>query len=207
MTETYGLLTINTVTSGTVAANLAVSAGDVLKYTATMSGTGNQWIVDLAPKQTAGPENMTLTEPPIQVLWNPIKGPTTNSGSFILQTWSNFNWNGSTITYLTDMPGFQPVAALLGLAQGSTGVHNIPNTSAYASSPGSMVTDPASWMNNFVTGSGYPASSFQLTYAPTNNAPLGLINALQAWGANTPMPYLMSCSATTNSIVNGGSCH
>jgi hypothetical protein len=209
MVETYGLLTVNSVTSGTMAANLAARGPGVNGYTAVDEagpGTGT-WIVDQS--QSVASESMTLTEPPLAMTWNPITGVTLNSGYYTLQTWQNFNWKNSTISYLSDVPGYTPVASLLGMASGFTGVNGIPNTNSYANSPGSMVTDPTTWMNSFYNTNGYIAGTFQLTYNPTGDAPTNLMSDLQTWGAGTggKMVYLQSCSQTTNSIVNGGACN
>jgi hypothetical protein len=209
MVETYGLMTVNSIISGTMAANLAVRGAGVNGHTAVEeagSRTGT-WIVDQS--QTVASEKMTLLEPPLAMTWNPITGVTRNSGYYILQAFQNFNWKNSTISYLSDVPGHTPVASLIGMTRGFTGVNGIPNTNSYADSPGSMVTNPTTWMNSFYNAHGYIAGTFQLTYNPTGAAPANLMSGLQTWGSGTggQMVYLQSCSQTTNSIVNGGACN
>jgi hypothetical protein len=84
MVATYGLLTINSTSSGSVNQGMAVAAsGVVLPYTAILEGVPgnpNQWIVDQS--QTASSSDMALTEPPLSVVWTPYTGVTVNSRLF-----------------------------------------------------------------------------------------------------------------------------
>ena len=71
MTETYGVLTVGAVTSGTVAVGQEVTGAGVLPYTAidgnlSGSGPGSTWLVDNA--QTVAGENLTMTAAPLSVL-------------------------------------------------------------------------------------------------------------------------------------------
>ena len=70
MRETYGVLTVGSASSGTVADGEQVTdaTGDVLPYTAieddiSGSGAGSTWVVNNA--QTVASENMTMTGAPL----------------------------------------------------------------------------------------------------------------------------------------------
>ena len=71
MTETYGVLTVGSVTSGTVAVGQEVTGAGVLPLTAidgnlSGSGPGSTWLVNNA--QTVAGENMTMTATPLSVV-------------------------------------------------------------------------------------------------------------------------------------------
>ena len=73
MTETYGVLTVGSVTSGTVAVGQKVTGAGVLPLTAidgnlSGSGPGSTWLVNNA--QTVAGENITTTATPLSVVLN-----------------------------------------------------------------------------------------------------------------------------------------
>ena len=89
MTETYGVLTVGAVNSGTVAVGEKVTGAGVLPLTAidgnlSGSGPGSTWLVNNA--QTVAGENMTMTATPLSVVldWTnqPIIGATENNDFF-----------------------------------------------------------------------------------------------------------------------------
>ena len=89
MTETYGVLTVGAVKSGTVAVGQEVTGAGVLPLTAidanlSGSGPGSTWLVNNA--QTVAGENLTMTAPPLTVVldWDdrPIIGATENNDFF-----------------------------------------------------------------------------------------------------------------------------
>ena len=87
MTESYGMLTVGSVSSGAVAdgEQLTDTSGDVLPDTAieenlTGSGPGSTWVVNNATAVSS--ENMTMTGAPLSVLYTSISGATQNSGYF-----------------------------------------------------------------------------------------------------------------------------
>ena len=93
ITETYGVLTVGAVDSGTVGLGEQVTGAGVLPLTAidahlNGSGAGSTWIVNNA--QTVAGENMTMTAPPLSVFlnWNdqPIVGATANN-DFSMSRW------------------------------------------------------------------------------------------------------------------------
>ena len=87
LTETYGVLTVGPVSSGTVAVGQQVTdaTGSVLPETAIQahlsgSGAGSTWVVN-NPQTVAG-DAMTMTGAPLKVIYRPTNGATVNSGAF-----------------------------------------------------------------------------------------------------------------------------
>ena len=77
MTETYGVLTVGSVSSGTVAAGQQVTGTGVLPDTAieanlSGSGPGSTWVVNKA--QAEGGEGMTMTPAPLFVRYQSVRG-------------------------------------------------------------------------------------------------------------------------------------
>ena len=84
MTESYGVLTIGSVSSGTVADGEQVTdaSGQVIPDTAiesnlSGSGAGSTWLVNNA--LTVSSENMTMTAAPLSVVYTAITGDTAES--------------------------------------------------------------------------------------------------------------------------------
>ena len=85
MTESYGVLTVGSVTSGTVAdgrtghrrwrSSLTAIDGNL-----SGSGAGSTWIVNNA--QTVAPETMTITATPLSVTYKSVTGATANRAYF-----------------------------------------------------------------------------------------------------------------------------
>jgi hypothetical protein len=189
MTESYGVLTIGSVTSGTVADGEQVTGPGVTPLTAIESnlsgnGAGSTWLVNFA--QTLASESMTMTAAPLSVLYTAIVGDTANRGYFSIQQNGDFLYNSSSLTYATGS-----AATSLGLTQDS---------GAYDSTPGQDITSAAAFMNNIVQTEDGQFTSFQSTWqslateSPQSQAALfawaqssdGLYTLLQNSFSNTP---------------------
>ena len=129
MTETYGVLTVGSVTSGTVAVGEKVTGAGVLPLTAingnlSGSGAGSTWLVNNA--QTVAGENITITAPPLSVVldWanQPIIGATENNDFFDVSPNGDFgyDYNPSSLSYMSGT-----AAAALGLTQASGAIEFI----------------------------------------------------------------------------------
>jgi len=187
--ESYGKLTIGSVSSGTVAVGQQVTgAAGVLSDTAIQanlngSGAGSTWVVNLYQSVAAG--QMTMTAAPLQVTYNPITGSgTTKSGSLWIDQQGNFTYASSSMTYAAK----GETARTLGLTQA---------IGAYLSSPGADVTSPSAWMNNIVAEDSQFAS-FQTTFAPDP----GTVDSLEAWAQSSGYQYLEDDTTTTPPIVD-----
>jgi hypothetical protein len=201
-TETYGVLTVGSVSSGRVAVGQQVTdaTGGVLPDTAIQAnlsgnGAGSTWVVNKA--QNVASESMTMTGAPLGVTYRPVKGATVNSGAFWIQQNGNFNFASSTMTYARGT-----AAEPLGLTQAS---------GAYLSSPGQVVTSPSKWMDNFIQTVSADWASFQTTFDPdAGTSPPTYKNSLSAWAQSKGdrFKYLDAYAESTppivNSIVPGG---
>jgi hypothetical protein len=198
LTETYGVMTVGTVNSGTVAAGQQVTdtAGGILPDTAIQanlsgSGAGSGWVVNKA--QTVASETMTMTGAPISVVFRPIHGSTANSGAFWIEQNGAFNFASSTMTYAGGT-----AAAPLGLTKAS---------GAYLSSPGQVVWSPSNWMDNFIRTTSGNWDSFQTTFDPDVGAsPPTYKDSLAAWAKSTAgrYQYLDAYTDATPPIAGSG---
>jgi hypothetical protein len=178
MTGSYGMLTVGSVGSGTLADGEVVTGNGVAANTeiaANLSGTsgaGSTWVVTLASSQSVGSENLTMTGAPLGVDYNAITGATQNSGSFWLHgTFAGDAIAASTLSYATS----GALADALGLDQAE----------AAALSQGGFSSSASDWMNNFVTNESNEFSSFQTTYSPVAATPPGLQDAMNTWAQST----------------------
>ena len=151
MTESYGVLTVGSVTSGAVGVGEEVTGAGVLPVTGidsnlSGSGAGSTWVVNNA-HAVAG-ENMTMTAPPLHVLGNPVVGATGNN-HFTVQPDRNFGFddNPSSLSYASGT-----AAAALGLTQASGAVD---------STPGGQPPPAAAFLNNLVQNENVQFGSFQ----------------------------------------------
>ena len=183
MTETYGVLTVGAVDSGTVALGQEVTGAGVPsgfeaidKYLGG-SGQGSQWIVKYAPSGGTVTGNMTMTATPLQVDLNwDNQSITGNNGApndfydIMPQGSFGFDKNPSTLSYASGT-----AAALLGLTQGQ----------AILSSPGGQHPSVAQFMDQVVQeaqSQGLGFSSFQ------SDRPQSAKN-LAAWAQSTDGLY------------------
>jgi len=213
MTDNYGVLTVGSVSSGTVAVGQQVTNGsqgsgnNIASHTAIEdylgggAGAGSMWVVDKAQAVTI--ENMTMTGAPLSVSYRAVKGDNNEkSGYFFIQQWPNFNFSSSTLTYATGT-----AAAPLFLADGS---------GAFLSSPGLVVqpgsafcpvencVSDATFMTDLIDAGHNQWSTFQTTYDPKAATPPGEHAALEAWAQSTDgqYTYLQGWSANTPPIVD-----
>ena len=206
MTESYGVLTIGSVTSGTVADGEQVTdaSGQVIPDTAiesnlSGSGAGSTWLVNNA--LTVSSENMTMTAAPLSVVYTAITGDTANRGYFSIQQNGDFNFNSSSLTYATGS-----AAAALGLTQAA---------GASLSPVGTSITSASAFLNNLVQTENGQFGSFQSTWqqlalSRPNKRPRyrrGLsprtvsINSCKTRTSNTP-----PAGASTPTIDPAGTC-
>jgi hypothetical protein len=142
MTETYGVLTVGAVNSGSVALGQEVTGAGVLPLTAidtnlSGSGPGSTWVVNNAPAQTVT-GGMTMTAPPLTVANQSFVGATENNDFFEIQPNGSFGFdqNPSSLSYMSGT-----AADALGLTQAS---------GAIDSTPGGQHPSTAQYMNNIV---------------------------------------------------------
>ena len=118
MTESYGVLTVGSVTSGTVAVGQQVTGAGVASLTGiednlSGSGAGSTWLVNNA-QRVAGDIAMTAT--PLSVTYNSVVGATANRDYFEVQPNGDFgyDYNPGSVSYMGGT-----AAATLGLTQAS----------------------------------------------------------------------------------------
>jgi Protein of unknown function (DUF3383) len=191
LTATYGVLTVGSVVSGTVASGQQVTdtTGNVLPLTAIWgnlsgSGAGSTWVVDLA--QTVSGEAMTTAGPSVSVGYDGIAGATANRDFFSIQQNGTFPLAPSTLSYAGGT-----IAGSLGLTQASGAL----------SSPGeaAQLGSASEWLDNFVQTESDQFGSFQTIWDPIEARPPGEQSALAAWAAETGgrYNYLDTWSAKT----------
>jgi hypothetical protein len=193
MTETYGILTVGSVSSGTVAVGEMVTdtTGDVLPYTVleanlSGSGAGSTWIVN--NDQTLSSENITITADPLNVVYT---NKSWNLAYFKIQQNGNAAYNSAALSYAGGT-----VAASLGLTQAS---------GAYVSSPGEIVTDPAAWMNNFTQTVTDQFGSFQTMWPQLAALAPEQQDALEAWAQSTDGQFQFLQNYTSSTPPAGAS--
>jgi hypothetical protein len=193
--ESYGVLTVGSTSSGTIAIGQQVTNGsrgstnNVLSHTSIEGQlSANTWVVDEA--QAVASENMTMTGAPISVRYAAVDGATENSGHFLLQQYPYVNFVSSSLTYM----GGGQAAEELGLAKDSPG--------AFLSPTGEIVTDPSEWMDEFIANN-HDFSSFQTEFNQVRAIPPGERNALADWAKTTDGRYnFLYYSVNTPPIVD-----
>ena len=192
LTETYGVLTVGSVNSGTVAIGEQISgvtrAGSpptAIERNLSGAGAGSTWIVNNS--ESVASKNLTMTGAPLSVIYQAVAGATENSGAFWIQQNGNFNYASSSLTYADGT-----AADALGLTQAE---------GAFLSSTGQIVTSASDWMNNFVQNFSDQFFSFQ-TPSPGGPVP-GEQSALEAWAQSQggQYQYLAGWSANTPPIT------
>ena len=127
MTETYGLLTVGSVTSGNVALGERITGEGVPPLTAidtnvSGSGAGSQWIVNNAVNLTG---NVTMTAPTFTVeAQSSFVGATETNAYFEIQPNGVFGFdnNPSSLSYMSP----SEAATELGLTQASGAIDSSP---------------------------------------------------------------------------------
>ena len=194
LSETYGILTIGGVNSGTVAVGQEITGNGVAGNTAIQhhvsgsgSGAGSEWVVDRT--QTVASEAMAMKAAPLEVDYHHVAGATVNFDSFWIEVNGDYFVLPTSMTYASGT-----AAGLLGLTQ---------SAGAYLSTPGQITTSPSAWSNNIVNNENSHWSSFQMTY-PT--AP-DTADELSDWSAGSggQFQYLSSVTTDTPPIVPSSS--
>jgi hypothetical protein len=195
LSETYGILTVGTVTSGAIAIGQEVAGGGTVGHAeiqANISGSGNNstWVVDVS--QTVGMAALAFKAAPLNVSYQYVPGAgTTNSKSF----WINCNANCPQLSSsITDVEG--SAAKALGLTSAA---------GAYISTPGQRVSSASAWMDNIIQNETHAFSSFQTTLVPKDETPPEIRSALEAWAKANGYTYLKEWSANTPPIMNPNS--
>ena len=185
ITETYGVLTVGAVNSGTVAVGEKVTGAGVLPRTAiednlSGSGPGSTWLVNNA--QTVAGENMTIRATPLSVLMDrtnvPIIGVDGEKNIFFNVSPSGaygFDYNPSSLSYMSGT-----AAAELGLTQAS---------GAIDSTPGGQHVTPSEFMDSLVQTENSQFGSFA-----SNN---GARDGLAAWAQSTDGLYTFLSQPTS----------
>ncbi len=188
MTEPYGVLTVGSVTSGTVAVGQEVTGAGVLPLTAiednlSGSGPGSTWIVNNA-KTVAG-ENLTMTATPLSVVNVSAIGATANNDFFDVSTNSDFGYdnNPSTLSYMSGT-----AAAALGLTQES---------GAIDSTPGGQPPPPSAFMSNVVQNENGQFGSFEMTPGLPVPVDPEYGGGLAAWAQSTDGLYTFLSNTTS----------
>jgi len=170
MTETYGVLTVGAVNSGTVALGQEVTGAGVLPLTAidtnlSGSGPGSTWIVNNAPAQTVRGD-ITMTATPLSVGLGKANGATENNDFMNVAPNGDFgfDFNPSSLSYMSGT-----AAAALGLTQAS---------GAIDSSPGGQHPTTAQFMNDIVQNEYGQFGSLETNEPRT-------ASALAAWAQST----------------------
>ena len=172
ITETYGVLTVGTVDSGTVAVGQQVTGAGVLPQTAidanlSGSGPGSTWVVDNAQTVT-GDFDTKATPITVSVDGNNkiITGETEDNVFFDVDpnSYYGFDEDPSALSYMSGT-----AAAALGLTQAS---------GAIDSSPGGQHPTTAQFMNSILQNETNEFGSFQ-----SNEPRFG--EALAAWAQST----------------------
>ena len=196
MTESYGVLTVGSVSSGAVADGEQVTdaSGHVIPDTAiesnlSGSGAGSTWLVNNA--LTVSSENMTMTAAPLSVVYTAITGDTANRGYFSIQQNGNFNFDLSSLTYATGS-----AAGALGLTQAA---------GAWLAPLGVSITSASAFLNNLVQTENGEFGSFQSTWQQLALELPQQTAALQAWAQSTDGQYQFLQNSTSNTPPAGAS--
>jgi hypothetical protein len=192
--ETYGVLTVGSTSSGTVAVGQQVTNGrrgstnNVLPHTSIEAQlSANTWVVDEAQSVTS--ENMTMTGAPLSVRYAKVEDGTESSGHFLIQQWPYVNFVSSSLTYMGGT-----AAGALDLTQKSGG---------FLSPTGEIVTSPSAWMDSFVANYSDEFSSFQTEFNQIRAIPPGERDALADWAKTTDGHYtFLYYSVNTPPIVD-----
>ena len=184
MTESYGVLTVGSVTSGTVAVGQQVTGAGVASLTGiednlSGSGAGSTWLVNNA-QRVAGDIAMTAT--PLSVTYNSVVGATANRDYFEVQPNGDFgyDYNPGSVSYMGGT-----AAATLGLTQASGGLN---------STSSGFPTSAAAYMNNLIQNENSQFGSVQTTGTQLAREDPEYLGDLTAWARSTDGLYTFSQS-------------
>jgi len=177
MKESYGVLTVGSVTDGIVADGELVKGAGVPASTGiedNLSGTGagSTWVVNNAPTHTVK-GGLTMTATPLNVQYHYIVGAPTNHGYFSIQPAGAFGFdeNPGALSYVGGT-----AATALGLSQMS-GALNSPSSG--------FPTSAAAYMNSLIQNENGQFSSFQVTGDPLVKLDPAYQGDLAAWAQST----------------------
>jgi hypothetical protein len=189
MTETYGVFTVGSVTSGTVAVGQEVTGAGVLPLTAidgnlSGSGPGSTWLVNNA--QTVAGENITTTATPLSVVNESRIGATANNDYFDVSPNGAFgyDYNPSSLSYMSGSRGRAGSDAKVWGHRLNAG-GELPSASAY--------------MNNLVEKETSQFGSYQATNALLAQVDPTYQGDLAAWAKSTDGLYTFSSQTATTS--------
>ena len=190
MIETYGVLTVGSVTSGTVGVGAQVTGAGVASLTAidgnlSGSGAGSTWLVNNA--QTVSGEKMTMTATPLSVVNESATGATANNDYFGVSPNGAFgyDYNPSSLSYMAGT-----AAAALGLTQESGAIN---------STPGGLVPPPSAFLSNLVQNENGQFGSFQTTLGLVVQEDPEYGDGLADWAQSTDGLYTLLNQTTTTS--------
>jgi hypothetical protein len=166
ITETWGVLTVGAIASGTIAAGQVLTDGGVhINVTTPImsqlsgSGSGSKWVV-LGTTDLSTPEDMTSTPCPIDVNYKFIRGANYNNGHFWVEQNAVCNENPPpTITYATGS-----AASLLGLTEGS-----------------GLASDGSTKLQSYLSQTGETAWSYPKTLSNIVDKYTGAWTYIQVW--------------------------
>jgi hypothetical protein len=195
MTDSYGVLTLGSLSSGAVGSGELLSGSGIAANTAILanisgSGAGSTWIVNNA--QTVAGATATVFAPPLAVKYDSFSA---NNDLFDVSEagWYDYDYLPSTISYA------QGAAALaLDLTQAS---------GAYLSNPGGQSTSASNFMDNFLQNVTSQFGSFQLINVPTllGQYDPQYLTDFAAWANSTYNQYQDLANYTTTTLPAGSS--
>jgi hypothetical protein len=198
MTESYGVLTVGAVTSGTVAVGEKVTGAGVqtanpitaIDANISGSGSGSKWLVNNA--QTVPAENMTMTATPLVVNYISLGGATEPRNFFEIQPNGQFgyDYNQSTLSFASGT-----LADELYLTQASYALDSF-----YG---GRLPAAPA-FMNNLVQSEYSQFGSFQATWETLARLDPNYLGDLAEWAQSTGYLYTF-LNQWTNTTSPAGS--
>jgi hypothetical protein len=169
LTETYGVLTITSISSGgPIVPGLNISGrgayGYIYQQTGGAPGGAGTYVIQQA--LTVGPEPITLKAAPMTVTYHAVAGATANKGSLWLAQNGNGPPNTSSMSYVSGT-----AAAALGWTQAS---------GAILSTPGGALDNVNAYMNSLVG-----LATFADFYTDSDTDPT-TESALASWTASNP---------------------
>jgi hypothetical protein len=193
----YGVLKVISNDSGSkIAAPMGISRGGVhIGYVwecmSQCGQNGAKWILNKAATVST-PETMDLTSVQVGVVWNGrANGPTAWGYFDVAQVGDAQPTGVDTIGYATGS-----AALILGLSEGSPPYPGIPNSEAFASSPGHTVRNIGGWLDKFRASGDSSWTSCEIDYS-ARGEPDTLANEIQDWAMKQQPPIQCPASWVT----------